>query len=204
MEQLDEIAKLPKGVAVVYQNDWLEPVLCQIAKFEGKEELYQYEPEEIGQEAEHDKWFKQELLKLLVKGRVHEQIDVDIDRLQAEVFQTRLAAKLKRSARDLLNVYQASGKLELWDDTQFAGLSAIVVDLMDCQKEVEYAVKVAPNFEVLDSSLANIIQQQFESVSDEMRLTLSQCMMKQYSLEKEENINIYAAWRKTVTKRGVQ
>ncbi len=203
-EQLDEIAKLPKGVAVVYQNDWLEPVLCQIAKFEGKEELYQYEPEEIGQEAEHDKWFKQELLKLLVKGRVHEQIDVDIDRLQAEVFQTRLAAKLKRSARDLLNVYQASGKLELWDDTQFAGLSAIVVDLMDCQKEVEYAVKVAPNFEVLDSSLANIIQQQFESVSDEMRLTLSQCMMKQYSLEKEENINIYAAWRKTVTKRGVQ
>ena len=149
-------------------------MLCQIAKFEGKEELYQYEPEEIGQEAEHDKWFKQELLKLLVKGRVHEQIDVDIDRLQAEVFQTRLAAKLKRSARDLLNVYQASGKLELWDDTQFAGLSAIVVDLMDCQKEVEYAVKVAPNFEVLDSSLANIIQQQFESVSDEMRLTLSQ------------------------------
>ena len=26
--QLDEIARLPKGVAVVYQNDWVEPVLC--------------------------------------------------------------------------------------------------------------------------------------------------------------------------------
>ena len=25
--QLDEIARLPKGVAVVYQNDWVEPVL---------------------------------------------------------------------------------------------------------------------------------------------------------------------------------
>lgn len=31
-EQLDEIARLPKGVAVVYQNDWLEPVLCQIKR----------------------------------------------------------------------------------------------------------------------------------------------------------------------------
>lgn len=203
-EQLDEIAKLPKGVAVVYQNDWLEPVLCQVAKYEGKEELYRHEPEEIGQEAERDKWFKQELLKLLVKGRVHEQIDVDIDRLQAEVFQTRLATKLKRTVRDLLNIYQVSGKLGLWDDAQFASLSAIVVDLMDCKKEVEYAVKVAPNFEALDSSLEHIVQQQFETVSDEMRLTLSQCMMKLYSLEKEENINIYAAWRETVTKRGVQ
>ncbi|WP_434432703.1 ATP-binding protein [Lactiplantibacillus paraplantarum] len=31
-KQLDEIALLPKGVAVVYQNNWLEPVLCAIDK----------------------------------------------------------------------------------------------------------------------------------------------------------------------------
>lgn len=35
--QLDEIARLPKGVAVVYQNDWVEPILCQVDKFTGKE-----------------------------------------------------------------------------------------------------------------------------------------------------------------------
>ena len=39
-DQLDEIAKLPKGVAVVYQNDWLEPVLCKIEKFKGEERPY--------------------------------------------------------------------------------------------------------------------------------------------------------------------
>lgn len=33
-EQLDEIVKLPRGVAVVYQNDWVEPVLCKIKKYE--------------------------------------------------------------------------------------------------------------------------------------------------------------------------
>lgn len=32
-EQLDEIVKLPKGVAVVYQNNWVEPVLCKINKY---------------------------------------------------------------------------------------------------------------------------------------------------------------------------
>jgi DNA helicase HerA-like ATPase len=35
--QLDEISKLPKGVAVVYQNDWLEPVLCKVEKSPIKE-----------------------------------------------------------------------------------------------------------------------------------------------------------------------
>ena len=38
--QLDEIARLPKGVAVVYQNDWVEPVLCKIGKFDGEEKPY--------------------------------------------------------------------------------------------------------------------------------------------------------------------
>ena len=31
-DQLDEIARLPKGVAVIYQNNWTEPVLCKINK----------------------------------------------------------------------------------------------------------------------------------------------------------------------------
>lgn len=44
-EQIDEIAKLPKGVAVVYQNDWLEAVLCKVDKFDGEEKLYNYTPE---------------------------------------------------------------------------------------------------------------------------------------------------------------
>lgn len=42
-EQLDELARLPKGVALVYQNDWLEPVLCRINKFAGKEDMFRYE-----------------------------------------------------------------------------------------------------------------------------------------------------------------
>lgn len=38
--QLDEIAKLPKGVSVVYQNDWVEPVLCKINRYKGNIDIY--------------------------------------------------------------------------------------------------------------------------------------------------------------------
>ena len=33
-DQIEEIAKLPKGVAVIYQNNWIEAVLCHFDRFE--------------------------------------------------------------------------------------------------------------------------------------------------------------------------
>ena len=32
-DQIVELTKLPLGVAAVYQNDWLEPVLCKIDEY---------------------------------------------------------------------------------------------------------------------------------------------------------------------------
>ena len=40
--QVDEIAKLPTGVAVVYQNDWEEPVLCKINMFDSQRLKYEF------------------------------------------------------------------------------------------------------------------------------------------------------------------
>ena len=42
-EQVNEIAKLPSGVAVVYQNNWISPVLTLVDKANIKEETYKYE-----------------------------------------------------------------------------------------------------------------------------------------------------------------
>ena len=39
-DQIKELAKLPCGVAAVYQNEWVEPVLCQINKYEYTDEKY--------------------------------------------------------------------------------------------------------------------------------------------------------------------
>lgn len=39
-DQVNEIAKLPSGVAVVYQNDWVDPVLCMVNKADIQEIPY--------------------------------------------------------------------------------------------------------------------------------------------------------------------
>ena len=41
-DQVNEIAKLPSGVAVIYQNNWISPVLTMIDKADVREEDYVY------------------------------------------------------------------------------------------------------------------------------------------------------------------
>ena len=41
-DQIIELSKLPLGVAAVYQNDWIEPVLCKVAHHRTAEQHYAY------------------------------------------------------------------------------------------------------------------------------------------------------------------
>lgn len=45
-DQINELAKLPCGVAAIYQNEWVQPVLCKVELFDGIAEKYSYIKEE--------------------------------------------------------------------------------------------------------------------------------------------------------------
>lgn len=96
--QLDEIAKLPKGVAVVYQNDWLEPVLCKIEKFKGKEQLYRNPSKSTffcpGEQ-------KKTLILNLLKKNAGEDLDMSIGEL------TDMLAEMKISTASKINALKA-------------------------------------------------------------------------------------------------
>lgn len=53
-QQIVELARLPKGVAAIYQNDWVEPVLCKIAKAEEGERFTYNRPIEDTTYNQHD------------------------------------------------------------------------------------------------------------------------------------------------------
>ena len=53
-DQIMEIAKLPCGVAAIYQNEWVQPVLCKVDKFEYDESVYQYEKPKADNKADRD------------------------------------------------------------------------------------------------------------------------------------------------------
>lgn len=200
-EQLDEIAKLPKGVAVVYQNDWLEPVLCKIEKFSGDEKPYRFREAAVrGQE--ENRWFRSELLKLLLKGRVNESLEIDLERLEADIPAVDISTKNKIGILRLLSEYKKLGRLHIWEDSQFDKLSGLVAELLGTRNKVERQIREAGNFAELSLSLRDLIDECVDGISDQVRVVISQCLMKEYSIGGEDNLRIYADWRDDVVKRG--
>lgn len=53
-QQIVELARLPKGVAAIYQNDWVEPVLCKITKADEGERFTYNRPADGTTDNQHD------------------------------------------------------------------------------------------------------------------------------------------------------
>ncbi|WP_461204576.1 ATP-binding protein [Clostridium sp. DL1XJH146] len=78
--QIIELSKLRCGVAAIYQNDWLEPVLCAVDLFENdKEQAYIFRKNNDVQTAITQKYFK----KLLNTSDNYEFIDEEVEKIKS-------------------------------------------------------------------------------------------------------------------------
>ena len=152
--QLDEIAKLPKGVAVVYQNDWLEPVLCKIGKFRGEEHRYQ-------REAQNCTTFScnraTALIQNLLNKTAGERLDMNLSELSAWIIGMDIPSHTKISA---LKALRLNGSCTLGD------ISPVIYDLIyspSVEKEAEEADSIEEWKNVLvyanNSALADLNEQ---------------------------------------------
>ncbi len=129
-DQLDEIAKLPKGVAVVYQNDWIEPVLCKIGKFRGEERLYQ-------KKSKNSNLFFGNKVTLIVQNLLNkvsgEKLDMNLSELTKMIIGMNLPSCTKITA---LKALRMNGTCTLTD------ISPVIYDLVyspSAEKEAEEA-----------------------------------------------------------------
>ena len=106
-DQIVELAKLPLGIAAVYQNDWLEPVLCKIKRF-SSEDRWAYHhtesPRKINELAE-------KVCKYLLSGGKNslELSKEDADRLSDWIASLDTATDLKK---DMLKYLKSQQPIE--------------------------------------------------------------------------------------------
>lgn len=117
-DQLDEITKLPKGVAVVYQNDWLEPVLCKIEKFKGEEHPYKKTATILFSSSGEQ---KKALIQSLLRKNAGEQLDMTIGELTDMMVGMDIPTNIKMKAIKALRI---NGTCSLKD------ISPIIYDLV--------------------------------------------------------------------------
>lgn len=96
-DQVNEIAKLPGGVAVVYQNDWVSPVLTMIDKANVQEKPYKNEQVEVIKPL---KQARTEILMALMQPWMKKE---RIRKLELE--QSLKVIDLKREERRLIDGY---------------------------------------------------------------------------------------------------
>lgn len=78
-DQIKELAKLERGVAAVYQNDWVEAVLVKVSKCELEEKTY----ENIADTKRADiSVIRQQMTFLLIQGRVSERLTFDVEKIE--------------------------------------------------------------------------------------------------------------------------
>lgn len=98
-KQITELSKLAKGVAAVYQNDWIEAVLCKVSHFKSNNQPYTYTPSPVFQE---DDRLAQSLLEPLLRNELDRRID-EIDR---EILISSLPTQFKCRLFDYLHTDQ--------------------------------------------------------------------------------------------------
>ncbi len=199
--QLDEIAKLPKGVAVVYQNDWVEPVLCKIRRYGYEEEKYLYKPL-IHIDGSADR-FKKNLLGLLLKTRVKNPIDADIARIKSDLVIAEISSKSKLMIKNILNEYELNRELSLWKDENFESLSKIVSGILNGNVWFKPVIYEASEFDVLTDRIISLIGEQVSDLSPEYKIASAQCIMRAEAAKSDDYREIYSAWITDLRNKGV-
>lgn len=98
-DQITELSRLERGVAVLSQSDWLEPVLCKIDCYNKEnyenEDRYNAKTEEKKNKLDNDK-VRQSLLECIMNKEIYRKGDrIDIEKLRKDIIQSKLDAAVK-------------------------------------------------------------------------------------------------------------
>lgn len=133
-DQIVELAKLPCGVAAIYQNEWVQPVLCKVHKFEVPQKPYSYTPDAEVQQLNFDGSMVTESLLdcIMNKELYHQGNRADIARLKNLVIRSKLDVSIKRDFME----YLSSGK-----ENAVESLRRLLYDFLAAEEAIQVSAK---------------------------------------------------------------
>ena len=185
-DQILELARLPKGVAAVYQNEWIQPVLCKVDKFDDGGEVYQYR-EELEIESSSAPELYLTISKFLTGNQTIEQID--LEKIEQDLFKAPISGKTIYQVLNLLRqqVYEV-------DMVKIAPIiSSFYPNLLNKAREAE---KKNSDKKSITSDIVNEFNKVVEGpVTQQVRLNIIQAILTQlYVNELKNNANL-EEWR---------
>lgn len=183
-EQVDEMARLPRGVAVVYQNEWIEAVLCKVSRCPGQDRLYRYE--RASTKAMNEMTFRFNLLIHLLSGYNQVPSVANEEQLAEELYRSNLPTEMKIRLRNYLH----SGLTEM----QFSDFASLLPHLLDCKNKLDSAVCRANSIEQIHSNIQSLVFEKFHAASQEQIVMFIQPLLRSLVPNGELYTKLYSEW----------
>lgn len=200
-EQIKELAKLRKGVAAIYQNDWIQPVLVKIHKYEGNQVNYHYSESSI-----NNLLNKIDLLKILISSRSKKSFDISTQMLCDLIRKMNLSGRSVKLLYNAIESYNSEGNFTLWDADSFSDLSFIIYELLDDNNCIKQIVHKSIDVKELNYNFNNHYKKIILSLGRADYLNILQCIIyKLLYLEQlnENETQLCMDWYKYLARNGI-
>jgi len=209
-EQIAELAKLRVGVAAVFQNNWLQPVLCRMDRFE-EEAPYRFEPEAVTARQQGRRMLGR-LTGLLLQGRMAgpaseaertERAEIDVEPIRQWLTGQPLDGKTRAIIERQLDEYAQSGRMDIWREESFKTLAEVVSGLYR-GRSLLLSAREADDMRRWNESLLRQIRIAAElDRSEAAEQAVIQCLLREQSAESEEARQFYFLWAEDAQRSGV-
>ena len=151
-DQIVELAKLPCGVAAIYQNEWIQPVLCKVNKYEGHMEPYKYNVDSYDEVESTDAQLA--LLDCIMDNRIFCKGNLkELQKLKDLIIKSNLDTKIKC---DLMEFIASENENTI--DT----LQKLVYDFFDAEK----AINVSKDMNTIEDWVHSVVEQLDPSIKE--------------------------------------
>lgn len=155
-DQITELAKLPCGVAAVYQNEWIQPVLCKVDEFKTGDKQFGFTPDE---DAFHDRETKEasdSLLECIMNNEIFRKDDkADIQKLRHLIIKSKLDSTIKTDFMEYID----SNK-----ENAISSLRKMMYDFLSAEEAIESSKKYSDLTE-WSNSVVNGLQPSIKNYS---------------------------------------
>ena len=191
-KQIDEIAKLPTGVAVVYQNDWVSPVLCKIDRMENSRVIFNEQKDSILElNSEND---IKNIIEFLLAGQTENtQKAFDVIQIEKSVRAFYMPSKVRMALLEKIEEYKKRNHISLWNSVSIYDLSSLLTDLLGIRKEFEKCVKQYYQSKELNKKLTDLVKTRVPLDYVSCRYCLK-CLFADFSLHSFANKKMAEEW----------
>lgn len=192
-DQIIELAKLPKGVAAVYQNEWIQPVLCKVKKVEHDSNTFQNTF--VGSAT--SKSFKANnvksvILDYLITNWMTKGKHVDYSSVSELILNSNISSKIKRL---LMEVNDSSG------DVNLKSLRELVYELLDANRAIEKSKDEDDIHDWVDTVVHNF-QLPIESYPKETINIILALVIEEHQFRDSSYENLFKRFVEVQTKEG--